>query len=539
MTKLRDSYMSEPTDRWHVARAVFIFAICLLFVGAYYQSPLFTSNQNTYFLHGLARAGFGHLSSDWLAQQVDHVPVFGAMVALVHKLDSHWLYYTIFGALVFIYAVSLLVITAGSSTTTFRTHHLLVFLSLLTLMHSTWMLNPVSRLLPNWSQSMILQVQRISHLSTNGLAGQYILGSYLQPSAFGVLLIASVALFVSKREFGSILCAVFAATINPTYILHTVVLTGAYIKILVSERSGQKATKIGVYSILLILPIVLYVILALNLTSDTVLSKAQTILVEERIPHHAKITEWFSNESYVQLAILLIGVKLSRNRNRLFHILLICSVVSIALTILQMLTSNMGLALLFPWRLSTWLVPICATAVLANISMTAANRIDAITHHRLRQIVRIFAVSMSVIFLLMACNLGLKNTVEDAIRKDRYEGTILSYAKIKSSSAQIYLIPLDLQDFRLVTGLPIFVDWKSTPYRPVDLVEWYERVQLSRAYYEASNSVDAISTLDAIRNHTRITHVIVEKESDVLHAAMVGDYEFGDNMHVVYKLRNN
>ena len=132
---------------------------------------------------------------------------------------------------------------------------------------------------------------------------------------------------------------------------------------------------------------------------------------------------------------------------------------------------------------------------------------------------------------------GDKITVEDATA-DRYQGTILSYAQIHSGPGQIYLIPLELEEFRLITGLPAFVDWKSIPYRPDELIEWYERVQLARAYYEASDATDAIVALEAINKYARVTHVIVEAESDVLHAGMHGEYAFRDNTHFVYEFRD-
>ena len=46
------------------------------FALAHTQSPLFFSNQNQYLLHGLADAGYGHLSHDWLANTKDPTPAF-------------------------------------------------------------------------------------------------------------------------------------------------------------------------------------------------------------------------------------------------------------------------------------------------------------------------------------------------------------------------------------------------------------------------------------------------------------------------------
>ena len=532
---VRRQCLSNWTDKQHVLWILSILIACLLFAGACYQAPLFSSNQNMYFLYGMADAGFGYLSYDWLAQQTQHVPVFGEIVSLVHKLDSHWLFYAIFGALAAIYAVSLFVIIPRSSLNDVGILQLAAFFFLLTLIHSSWMLEPFKKLLPI-SSVVITQFQIIAHLLTNGLADQYILGSYLQPSAFGVLLIASVAFFISMKEYFSIFCAVFASIINPTYALHLGILTGAYMIVLISEGHLRKAINVGAASVLLSLPIFLYLVSILNLTDYPTLLAAQAILVEVRIPNHAKVSTWFSNISYIQLAIILVGVWLSRSQRRLYHVLLLCSMVSILISILQVLTSNRALALLFPWRLSAWLIPICTAIILARILKAAGYMVDAISSHRIRGIVRKCTVCFSVIFLAFACNLGLKNTVEDAVT-DRHQGTVLSYAKTHSGPGQTYLIPLDLQDFRLATGLPIFVDRKAIPYRPDELMEWYNRFQLARAYYGAANTTDAIATLSAINKHTGITHVIVDVESDVLHTALDASHDFSDNTHVVYDLR--
>jgi hypothetical protein len=37
-------------------------------------------------------------------------------------------------------------------------------------------------------------------------------------------------------------------------------------------------------------------------------------------------------------------------------------------------------------------------------------------------------------------------------------------------------IPIDLQRFRLATGVPIYVDFKSIPYKDVEVLEWHRRV---------------------------------------------------------------
>ena len=50
------------------------------FALSYMKSPLFSSNQNTSFLHELSQEGRGFLANDWLAKTTDPFPVFTALV---------------------------------------------------------------------------------------------------------------------------------------------------------------------------------------------------------------------------------------------------------------------------------------------------------------------------------------------------------------------------------------------------------------------------------------------------------------------------
>ena len=61
----------------------FVFAVI------YAQSPLYTSNQNQYFIHGLASAGYGYLQQDWLANTLDPTPVFSFLVKWGYTLPGN------------------------------------------------------------------------------------------------------------------------------------------------------------------------------------------------------------------------------------------------------------------------------------------------------------------------------------------------------------------------------------------------------------------------------------------------------------------
>src|SRR5579883_3127440 len=63
------------------ARMAALVLSAVAFAAAYGQAPLYYSNQNQYFLHGLAAAGDGQLRADWLARTADPTPVFSGLVA--------------------------------------------------------------------------------------------------------------------------------------------------------------------------------------------------------------------------------------------------------------------------------------------------------------------------------------------------------------------------------------------------------------------------------------------------------------------------
>ena len=49
----------------------FTLAFSIIFAISFPAEPLYYSNQNTKFLHGLAQAGLGNLGADWTAATVD------------------------------------------------------------------------------------------------------------------------------------------------------------------------------------------------------------------------------------------------------------------------------------------------------------------------------------------------------------------------------------------------------------------------------------------------------------------------------------
>lgn len=91
---------------WWTALGAFL-AWTAIFAILYAQSPLYTSNQNQYFLHGLARGGLGFLNRDWLAGTADPTPVFSSLIYLTYALThTNLLFYIYYALLMGVYLFS-------------------------------------------------------------------------------------------------------------------------------------------------------------------------------------------------------------------------------------------------------------------------------------------------------------------------------------------------------------------------------------------------------------------------------------------------
>src|SRR5262245_54070838 len=78
-----------------------VFGIC------YTQAPLYYSNQNQYFLHGLADSGRGDLREDWLANTQDPTPLFSGIVQFTATYLHEWCFYVYYILILGVYFYSL------------------------------------------------------------------------------------------------------------------------------------------------------------------------------------------------------------------------------------------------------------------------------------------------------------------------------------------------------------------------------------------------------------------------------------------------
>jgi hypothetical protein len=250
------------------------------------------------------------------------------------------------------------------------------------------------------------------------------------------------------------------------------------------------------------LPVVIDSVLRFAPTTPELFRQAQELLVEFRLPHHTVIYQWFDWMAALQIAWIGVALFLLR-KSRLFAVLLIAFLGSVALSILQLATGSDTLALLFPWRMSAVLVPV-ATAVILGRTITAFHPGDA--GATANPAPRATLMLTAVVLALMAGSVALQ-VFGIAYREPEHEKALYEFVRTHPGRSYLFLlpirvpdlsqgprgspsttfvssreaagenrVPIDFQRFRLATGLPIYVDFKAIPYKDVEVLEWHRRV---------------------------------------------------------------
>lgn len=510
-----------PGGRSFSPAAIVVWSIA--FGVAYAQAPLFTSNQNQYFLHGLARAGYGFLHQDWLANTVDPAPLFSLLVEATYRflpLAAFYLWpFLLFG----IYLYSLEGLASGLfDLREDPTKHRL-FLALFVAVHAALVRFILPKALGDaWAYTL-----------EGGLAGQRLLGSVLEPSMFGVLLLLSIYSFQRERHALSVASAVATATVHPTYLLSAGLLTMAYTLAALRQGDRPLAVKIPALALILVMPVFVYAVLYFAAAEPAGQAQAQDILVRIRIPHHTLIQEWWDSSAIVQILIAGAGIALTR-KTKLFSVMMVCAGSVIGLSVVQVLTGSQALALIFPWRPTTILVPLGTTFVIGYVVQIAWRGRGAALMALRRRRELLARASYSLVLVLMLAGV-VKFRIDLTQAASAPARPMMAFVGRSSAGGDVYMIPPHLQDFRLVTGSPILVDFKSIPYRANEVIQWYDRLLLARAFYrEQAVDVSCRALRDATARYG-VTHVVLES---VQFGAACGPWveRYRDDDFAVYEL---
>ncbi|MEB3356801.1 MAG: DUF6798 domain-containing protein [Synechococcales bacterium] len=480
--------------RWGGAIAQFLL-VALIFGIAYTQDAIFHSpeNQNTKYLIGLARGGYGLLQQDWMVGTLDPLPVFTALVQVTYQfLHAEYAFYAYYFLIFGVYVYSLVGIVSQVYPLRNNRVRLGLFFALFLIVHCLHLEMFDGDFDLGW------------HLHA-GVAQQYILGPVFQPANFGAFLLLSIERFLRGHTWVAVPLLALAATFHPAYFPSVGVLTLAYMAVLAWRRHFKAALGVGMLSTVLILPVLSYMLVTFQDTTPALAAQAADIIVNQRIPHHSIPAEWLDIAAYIQVGVVAIALLLTR-RHLLFPILAIPYATAVFLTGLQMVINNDFVAFIAPWRISVFLVPIATSLILAW-------GVTAVTRRWPRWCDRhqIFLVRASLVVILTTVIFGGLSQIEKWTMRDETV-SMMTFVRDTKQPGEVYLIPPDVEDlrkFRLFTGAPIFINRKTHPYKDVEVIEWNQRLERAKAFYEVRRPPQQCRLLKREFRKDGVTHVVL------------------------------
>src|SRR5262249_39572018 len=95
------------------------------------------------------------------------------------------------------------------------------------------------------------------------------------------------------------------------------------------------------------------------------------------------------------------------------------------------------------------------------------------------------------------------------------------------------VIPYDMQRFRLTTGAPIYIDFKSMPYGDTEVLEWYRRILNAQRLQEELREGKQAQAISRLRG-LGVTHLVLPTQQRVEGAGVEKVYQ--DEIYQVYHL---
>jgi len=506
-------------DDLRAQRGRWLLLAMVAFGLSYSVLPLYSSNQNHHLLTGIARAGEGWLIDDWLVHTVDPFPLATGVVWLVHRFAFDAIDYVLYFLLLGAYAYGLMRVAEHLWPVRRETAALerLWWLTIMCLLHNEvvgYLLGVDLPRLPWW---------QMTHW---GVAEQEIFGhSMFQPSAVGLLLPLALAWHLDGRPVRAATLTGAVLLVHFSYVLIGACLVSAFMVTAAQRtRSLVAPAVIGAVGLAFAIPAIIYVVARLSPTDAETSRRSAAILVghirQEADPH-----VWLGAKAAVQVLWMIAGVVLASG-TELFLALLAPLLLGVALTSAQIASGNTQLALLFPWRVSVLLVPVSTALIVRALIAHAAQGRAWTTRHRQLQRLAGAAITLSALLGCIRMTLTfayfyddrpltarLDRVVPERWRRDFAKALrpdtlpMMEFVRETAIRGDLYVVPPELERFRLRTGAPIVADAKSHPYKDVEVIEWYTRLQLVSTFYGTSDC----DVLRAIANRYAATHVVLDE----------------------------
>ena len=409
------------------------------------------------------------MKNDWVTEFTNHIPVYTALTFILTK------FFTL--------------------KSLYITHYVLLFLctySLFLIFNKSYQFNKSQIIL--WFLLYIILFHEKSYFV--GVAGLSVINQTLQPASFGVFFFISLAFYSHSKIFLSLFSLCIAVYFHPTYLIHSIFFVTGYLVHNFLIRKSIIFFKIILIYSCLILPVIFFLFHNFIINEADINLLAQKILVEERIPHHANISHWLSYKDFISIAIIFVGIFIARNNHFLFIPLIIICILSISISLIQYLTENYFIALLLPWRASVFLIPISSLIIISHLVKRVNLNIKFVTF----------------LFLITYSFFLIKNIlVEEKFNQKLHNKSDLFVFLKSSEKIDLLIIPTHLEDIRLNTSVPVFVNWKMHAFKNDEIIKWDKRIKIVNDFYGSKNSDQQLSFLKKINTIQSTTHILFEK----------------------------
>lgn len=473
----------------------FLSCICILFIFFSQQyRPIPFSNQNEYFVHAFAETHPEYLQNDWFVNtQMKHI-VFSELIKTFYVLGIVELgTYVSQLILYLLYNLSILIVI----------YTIIIHFSRMRfdiLRHNAEIISLIIVLFIILAQQsrVVNSILILSHIrdwwnlfwNVTGLADQYML-SYFQASGFGILILLSIGLALRSCWYSSVFLLALSVNFHFSYSLHAGVVSVIFTFWLIIQKQYRKACLSTILFTFMVLPVTLY---ATTFLGNPLSSVANEIWATMAYPRHALPSVFWHNGQLIKLIIIAIGTAVCLY-SRLYLLALIqgigLSYISVGI-IFVFTSNNYTLALLFPWRASVYLVPLSTTIIFTifvvysySVATKYIRRFDILN----LLLLPILFFPLPILFLEILSFVSWHNEqiITSLPSHDMYQ-EISELTDVND----IILLPVDprgdWEDARMWMQRPIYVDLKSVPILGTDVVEWWDRVQFVRLFYQQSLS---------------------------------------------------
>jgi len=454
-----------------------VLALGLVMALALPTEPLFYGNQNTKFLHGLAEAGYGHLDEDWQANTRDPLPVFSGFVRLVAQY---------------------------AGTHAFYLCQLIVFLSMAAAL-ITWHQIVVRTLASGWGDVfwpfllalVLLHTSQAGAKLFQGVATQYLVDRAFEPANFGILALAGVAAIAVRRYLLGVAGVLIAALFHPAYAVPGgMLLVAALLLVPCADRRRGWATIVVGGAVLG--GYILWLALALPSAPGSGGPDAAGLITDVRIPDHSHVARWFDVDAAFKAFVCVLAAFAAR-RHRIGRFLAVALALTVVTTLATLLPETSKIRLVAPWRTSVVLVPMANVVVL---TLTLA-QLQRHLHGRPAWHRELLVGST----IVSAIAIGGVNLAQKFPRYlDDRDKAYVHWLREHGDVDTVVLTPVVAQDFRLASGLPQYVSFKTHPYVGTEVHEWYRRITVARRIQRRPSESCGLVRAEARRSG--VTHVV-------------------------------